>query len=92
MTVTVHLPAASEAAFQRAFGDDLNRAALEALCIQGYRAGKLSLGEVSNALDLETTVNALRWLGEHGVAMNYSADDFAADQQTLASLMKDAGR
>jgi hypothetical protein len=92
MTVMVHLPAASEAAFQRAFGDDLNRAALEALCIEGYRAGKLSLGEVSNALDLETSVFALQWLGEHGVAMNYSSADFAADQETLAGVMKDANR
>lgn len=92
MTVTVHLPVSSEAVFQRAFGDDLNRAALEALCIEGYRAGKFSLGEVASALNLETTVNALRWLGDHGVAMNYSSADFAADQETLAQLMKDANR
>jgi predicted HTH domain antitoxin len=87
MTVTVHLPQASEAAFHRAFGQNLERAALEALSIEGYRAGKLSLGEVANALGLETSAVALEWLGSRGVPLNYSLEDLQADRETLQHLL-----
>lgn len=87
MTVTVHLPETSEAAFHRAFGQDLERAALEALSIEGYRSGKLSLGEVANALGLETTVAALEWLGSRGVPLNYSLEDFEADRASLSRVL-----
>ncbi len=87
MTVTVHLPPDSEGAFQRAFGHDLDRAALEALSLEGYRSGKLSLGEVAHALGLPTTVAAQEWLTARGVPLNYSLDDFQADRATLARVL-----
>jgi len=87
MTVTVHLPQTSEAAFHRAFGQDLDQAALEALSIEGYRAGKLSLGEVAQALGIETTAAALEWLGSRGVPLNYSLEDLQADRETLQRLL-----
>ena len=88
MTVTVHLPQESEAAFLRAFGQDLDRAALEALSVEGYRLGKLSLGEVAHVLGLETTVVAQAWLAARGVSLNYSLDDFQADRETLARVLE----
>ena len=86
MTV-VHLPGASAAAFQRAFGEDLDRAALEALTIEGYRTGKLSLGEVTQVLELETTIAAQQWLGERGVLLNYSLSELEADRATLSRVL-----
>ena len=46
MTVTIELPETTERTLEQAFGKDLNRAALEALAIEGYRTAKLSVGEV----------------------------------------------
>lgn len=89
MTISFQVSENTEAAFQRAFGENLDRAALEAMCIEGYRAGKLSLGEVAAALGLETTIIALEWLGKRGVAINYSIEDFEADQGNLARVLGD---
>lgn len=91
MTVTVHISENTEAAFHRAFGENLDRAALEAMCIEGYRSGKLSLGEVAVALGLETTVVALEWLGNRGVSLNYSLEDFEADRENLSRVLGDQG-
>jgi predicted HTH domain antitoxin len=82
MTV-VHLPRASESAFRRAFGEDLDRAALEALTVEGYRTGKLSLGEVAKVLELETTIAAQEWLADRDVSLNYSLSELEADRATL---------
>ncbi|MDZ4783932.1 MAG: UPF0175 family protein [Planctomycetia bacterium] len=87
MTVTVHISENTEAAFQRAFGNNLDRVALESMCIEGYRAGKLSLGEVAAALGFETTITALEWLGHRGVSLNYSLEDFEADRENLSRVL-----
>ncbi len=69
---------------QRAFGPDLDRAAVEALAIEGYRTGKLTLGETAKVLGLETSIAAQAWLSEHGIELNYSVEDLRADRESLA--------
>lgn len=88
MTLTLHLPEETQAAFFRAFGDDLDRVAIEALAIEGYRSGKISLGEVANILKLETSIAAGEWLGARGVSLNYSLADLAADRDTLSRVLR----
>jgi predicted HTH domain antitoxin len=86
---TLHLPNEASATLERAFGPNLDRAALEALAIEGYRAAKLTAGEVARVLGLETSLAAQTWLAEHGVEANYSIEDLRADRENLSKLFPD---
>lgn len=86
MALTLNLPASAERTFRQAWGDDIDRKGLEALAIEGYREGKLSLGKLAELLGFATTHDADRWLAERGVALNYSVEDFHDDCGTLDRL------
>lgn len=92
MTLTIHIPQQSEETLLQAFGENLDRVALESMSIEGYRTGKLSLGEVANVLGLETTILALEWLGARGVPLNYSSEDYKDDQQTFDRVFGVGGK
>jgi len=89
---SLKLPDEASQTLERAFGHDLNRAALEALALEGYRSARLTAGEVAHILRLETSLSAQRWLAEHGVEPNYSLDDLRADREDLFKLFPDIGR
>ena len=86
MTLILNLPSPAEHAFRDAWGDQIDRKGLEALALEGYRKGKLSLGKLAELLGLATTQDADRWLAERGVARNYAVDDFHNDCRTLDHL------
>lgn len=90
MSISFSLPRDIEAALVGEFGD-LGQAAKEALTIEGYRRGRLSLGYVARILGLATSIQAQEWLSHRGVPLNYDADDLDTDRQTLASLFNDGG-
>lgn len=92
MSLHIEMPRETEDALTRAFGPALNRAAIEALAIEGYRTAKLSAGEVAGILGLATSLEALDWLGSRGISLNYSLDDFDADCDTLAKLLPKSER
>lgn len=81
---TLNLSLDASQTLQRAFGPDLDRAAVEALVIEGYRTAKLTAGEVAGILGLDTSIAAQSWLAKHGIELNYSIDDLDADRQTLS--------
>lgn len=84
MTITFQLEDDLERQLRRDLGD-LSQAARDALLIEAYRMGKLSVGRLAQTLGigiLETD----QWLARHGVPLNYSWDDFSRDQQTLREL------
>lgn len=83
MTVKIEIPTESEAEFVRVFGPDLSRAATEALLLNGYRSGRVSLGFVAEVLGIPTRMEALKWLADHGVPLNYDLKEFEADRATL---------
>ncbi len=87
MAVSFEIPKDAEEMLQRAFGDDLTRAALEAIAIEGYRAGKLSRYEVQILLSFEDRWETEAWLGGRGVHLNYSVQDLDADRETLDRLL-----
>jgi hypothetical protein len=87
MAVTIKLPAEAEAAFRQSWGDDLDRATLEALIIEGYRQRRFGLATVRRLLGFETRLQAEQWLGERGVNWNYSAEDLDADRLTAEHLL-----
>jgi len=89
MALILNLPASAEAAFRDAWGDQIDRKGLEALALEGYRDGKLSVGKLAELLGLATTQDADRWLAERGLPLNYSVDDFRNDCRTLDRLHAD---
>ena len=86
MPLILNLSSSAEHAFRDVWGDQIDQKGLEALAIEGYREGKLSLGKVAELLGLPTTQDADQWLADRGVALNYSADDFREDCRTLDRL------
>jgi len=87
---TLSLPGETEKTLQRAFGPDLDRAALEALAIEGYRTAKLTAGEVARILGLGTSLAAQTWLAHRGIPLNYSLEDLEADRAALARLFRES--
>lgn len=84
MPVTFQLESELEAQLRRDLGD-LGEAAREALLIEAYRRGKLSIGRLARTLGIGV-VETDAWLASRGVSLNYSFEDFRADQETLREL------
>jgi predicted HTH domain antitoxin len=84
MSLLIDIPKAAEDALRTEWGN-LEQAAKEALLIESYRAGKLSVGLLAETLGIGV-IEADRWLAERGVALNYTANDLEADRQSLREL------
>lgn len=65
----------------------MDRAALEALIIEGYRAGKLSAAEVGKLLRLGDRWSVNQWLADRRVPLNYTLEDLEADRAALDDLL-----
>ena len=86
MTVKLDIPKDVEDSLRAAWGD-LDRAATDALVIESYRSGRLSIGEVARILGVETRFEAEQWLGGRGVCWNYSLNELEADRQTILTSL-----
>ena len=84
MTVTFQLEDDLEKQLRQDLGD-LSQAARDALLIEAYRMGKLSIGRLARTLGV-AVLEADDWLAQRGVSLNYSCEDFKADQRTLQEL------
>lgn len=84
MPITFELQEDLERQLRRELGD-LGEAAREALLIEAYRRGKLSIGRLAGTLGMGV-VEADAWLAERGIPLNYDFADFQADQETLREL------
>lgn len=84
MSITFELPKEVEQSLRERFGD-LNQAAKEALLVQAYREGRLSVGQVARVLG-KGVVEAQAWLSEKGAPLNYSSEDLEEDRKTIADL------
>jgi len=84
MEITISLPE-DIAEVILAGGETLEREVLEAMALEGYRAGKLSRGQVGRMLGLDRfEVDTLFKL--HSVPLNYSVGDLEEDRRTLDKL------
>jgi hypothetical protein len=83
MTVSIDIPQQAERLLREAFGDNLGRAALEAIAIEGYRGGKLTAFEVQTLLGFEDRWETQAWFASRKVNLNYSLEDLDADRATL---------
>jgi len=82
--ITIHVPA--EIATHLAVDDDdLWRKTLEALAIEGYRNGRLSVGQVAEMLEF-SVLQTEQFLQTKEVSLNYSSADYEEDLATLHEL------
>lgn len=85
MQVTFDIPDAFATQLIAA-GKDPSRAALETLSVGGYRAGRLSEGEVREILGFDTRMEVHALLAENGTALHYSPADLDVDAETSQFL------
>ncbi len=84
MAILIDIPKEVEDDLRAEWGN-LEQAAKEALLIESYRSGKISIGYLAQILGMGV-IEAENWLGQRGVTWNYSVEDLAADRKTLADL------
>ena len=87
MDVTIDLPAEGERLLRAAFGEDLSRAAVDAMAVEGYRSGKFSRYDIQKILGFTNRWDAEEWLGARGLTMDYSVSDLEADRRTLDAIL-----
>ena len=80
MRITLEVPE-DIAAYLAGKGENLSRAALEALALEEYRAQKLSISQLRRLLGYETKVQVHAFLKQHGVYLHYTQDDLEHDRQ-----------
>ena len=80
MRITLELPE-DIAAHLASKGENLPRAALEALAVEAYRAQKLSTAQLRRLLGFHTKVQVHAFLKERGVYLNYTQDDLEHDRR-----------
>jgi predicted HTH domain antitoxin len=62
------------------------RRALEKFALEGYRAGELSRGQVSELLDMEFNETE-RFLKEHGCGLGMSFEEYEQDSKRLREFL-----
>lgn len=65
---------------------DLSRAALEALALEGYRAGRLSESQIRRLLGFNTRMQVHAFLKAHNVYLNYSIHELERDLESLKNF------
>ena len=85
MRITVELPE-DIAADLAAKGENLPRAALEALALEAYRTEKLSIAQLRRLLGYQTRIQVHAFLKQHGVYVRYTVVDLEHDRQAGDAL------
>lgn len=78
--VTLDLPEVLSS-FLSASGPSLERAALEAIALEAYREGKVSMTQLRRLLGYQTRMQVHAFLKEHGVYLRYGLADLEHDRQ-----------
>ena len=78
--VTLDLPD-ELSTFLSACGQNLERAALQAIALEAYREGKLSMSQLRRLLGYHTRTQVHAFLKEHGVYLRYGLADLEHDRQ-----------
>ena len=86
MAVSIEMSAEAERLLKAEWGD-LNRAAREALAIESYRQGKLSLGQCGEVLGL-CMAETEAFLRSRGVDLGLTLQDLQHDEECLKGLLR----
>ena len=83
--VTLELPD-ELSAWLTASGQNLSRAALEAIALEGYRERKLSTTQLRRTLGYQTRMEVDGFLKDHGVELEYTLEDLERDREAHRRL------
>lgn len=86
MSLEIALPSHIEQHLQTEWGNEFPRRAAEALAIEGYRTGALSLGEVAEILDFSVN-GADGFLKERGIFAIENLEEIETDGEKLEELL-----
>lgn len=67
-------------------GQDLSRAALEALAIDAYRMNRITGLQLRTVLNIPSRYELDGFLKHHGVPLEYTIEDFEREAETSARL------
>ncbi len=67
-------------------GQDLPRAALQALLTEAYREEKISHSQLGRLLGFATPIEVDAFLKDRGVELEYTGEDLERDRETLKRL------
>lgn len=84
MKIDLDIPPKFESALREEWGD-LARALKEAIAIESYRTGKISVGFLAEMLGMGV-IEAHEWLSKRFVPMNFGPEDLESDLRDLAEL------
>jgi predicted HTH domain antitoxin len=87
--IAIDLPEDIEAQLRAGLGRAPDQVAREALILEGYKTAALSIGQVARLLEYSID-QAYGFLKAHGIAVNYTADDFDQDLSSLRKLFPKA--
>ena len=87
MELTLTIPDDLATSLRQSRGEDLGRAALESLALDGYNAGYLNRYQVQRLLGFDNRYDTEEWLGRRGASPSYSSSDLHADRDTLDRLL-----
>ena len=85
MPVSIDISQDAERTLRAEWGGNLEQAAKEALLIESYRTGKITVGFLAQILGLSRW-EAESWLGSRGINWNYDLSDLEADRRTGADM------
>jgi len=85
MTLTLQIPDRVGALLHSAW-DDLPRATLESLAVEGYRSGRLSCAQVGEMLAHTSRWESEAFLSNHGVWPGTTEEEFQSDLASLDHL------
>ena len=85
-SLTIALPTRIHQHLQAALGAELERKAQEALAVEGYRSGILSLGEIAEMLNFSIN-DADGFLKERGIPSLITNEEVKADTDALLKLL-----
>lgn len=88
MVLHIQIPKETEDRFVSAFGPDLSESAKEAMLIQGYRVGRISLGFIAEVMGLPTRMIAQEWLAARGVPLSYDLEELERDHETVQQILR----
>jgi len=69
-------------------GQDLSRAALEALAIDAYRMNRITGYQLRQWLDIPSRYELDAFLKHHGVPLEYTIEDFEREGETSGRLLR----
>jgi predicted HTH domain antitoxin len=85
MQLSIYLPDELSAALAPA-GQDLPRAAFEAIALEAYREHKVSAAQLRRMLGYQTRMEVDGLLKEHGVELEYTLEDLERDREAHRRL------